>query len=101
MPRRVLLIPAALLAAYLLTGVASVRPGERAVVRRFGAVAATPGPGLWGRLPWGCDRVDRVSVDLGPRVAVGYEADADPYAPLAPGPLLAGDQNVVNVPAVI
>ena len=36
MLRRVVLILAILLAAYLLTGVTAVRPGERAVVRRFG-----------------------------------------------------------------
>jgi membrane protease subunit HflK len=101
MPRRVLLIPAALLAAYLLTGVAAVRPGERAVVRRFGAVVATPGPGLWVGLPWGFDRIDRVPVDLVRRVAVGYEPDADPDAPLPPGQLLTGDQNVVAVRVVI
>ena len=92
-------IPAALLAAYLLTGVASVRPGERAVVRRFGAVVATPGPGLWVGLPWGFDRFDRVPVDLVRRVIVGYEPDTD--APLPPGQLLTGDQNIVNVRAVI
>src|SRR5438874_285986 len=101
MPRRVVLIPAALLAAYLLTGVASVRPGERGVVRRFGAVVATPGPGLWVGLPWGIDRVDRVPIDLIRRVAVGYEPDADPDAPLPPGHLLTGDQNVVTVRVVI
>src|SRR4051794_41006964 len=87
----------AVVLAYLLTGVASVRPGERAVVRRFGAVVATPGPGLWIGLPWGIDRVDRVAVDFVRRVAVGYDPDADPDAPLPPGQLLTGDQNVVNV----
>jgi membrane protease subunit HflK len=101
MRRGLILIPVALVAAYLLTGVASVRPGERAVVRRFGAVVATPGPGLWVGLPWGIERVDRVAVDFVRRVAVGYEPDADPDAPLPPGQLLTGDQNVVNVRAVI
>ena len=52
-----LLVP---LAAYLLTGVAEIRPEERAVVRRFGRVVALPGPGLWVGLPYGIDRVDRV-----------------------------------------
>ena len=50
------------IAAYLLTGLAQVRPEERAVVRRFGQVVARPGPGLWVGLPWGIDRVDRVPV---------------------------------------
>ena len=87
------------LAAYLFTGVTSVRPGERAVVRRFGAVVATPGPGLWVGLPWGFERMDRVAVDLVRRVTVGYEADAD--AALPPGQLLTGDQNIVTIRRVI
>jgi membrane protease subunit HflK len=101
LPRRVLLIPAALLVAYLLTGVTSVRPGERAVVRRFGAVVATPGPGLWVGLPWGFERVDRVPVDLVRRVELGYDPDAEVDVPLPEGHLLTGDQNVVAVKIVI
>ena len=101
MGRRILLIAAALVGGYLLTAVTTVRPGERAVVRRFGAVVATPGPGLWVGLPWGFERVDRVGVDLVRRVAVGYEPDADSDAPLPPGHLLTGDQNLVAVRVVI
>src|SRR5947209_5259761 len=95
--RRLWLIPVVLFAAYLLTGVTTVRPGERAVVRRFGAVVATPGPGLWVGLPWGLERVDRVAVDLVRRVTLGQDGDADPEAPLPPGQLLTGDQNVVGI----
>jgi membrane protease subunit HflK len=94
-------IPFVVIAAYLITGIVSVRPGERAVVRRFGAVVATPGPGLWVGLPWWIDRVDRVGVDLVRRVPVGYDENADPNALLPPGQLLTGDQNVVNVRVVI
>jgi membrane protease subunit HflK len=86
---------------YLLTGVVSVRPGERAVVRRFGAVTATPGPGLWVGLPWGIDRIDRVEVDRIRRVRFGYEFGANEDAALPPGQLLTGDQNLVNVRVVI
>jgi membrane protease subunit HflK len=86
---------------YLLTGVASVRPGERAVVRRFGAVVATPGPGLWVGLPWGIDRIDRVEVDRIRRIRFGYEFGANEDVALPPGQLLTGDQNLVNVRVVI
>jgi membrane protease subunit HflK len=92
-----------LLAAYLLTGVTQVRPGERAVVRRFGRVLPDkPGPGLWVGLPWGMDRVDRVSVDALRRVEVGYRPDMeeDPQA-APPGQLLTGDHNLVNVQVVL
>src|SRR5207245_3528334 len=83
---------------YLLTGVAQVRPGERALVRRFGRVVDKPGPGLRIGLPFGMDRVDRVPVDLVRRVAIGYQPDAaetDQTTP--PGQLLTGGTNPVNV----
>jgi membrane protease subunit HflK len=91
-----------LLVAYLLTGVVQVRPGERAVVRRFGRVVAQPGPGLWVGFPWGIDRVDRVPVDLVRRVPVGYQPEAEDSGETTPnGQLLTGDQNLVNVQVVI
>lgn len=77
--------------AYLATGFAVVRPGEVGVVRRFGRILGTPGPGLWIGLPWGIERVDRIAVDRIRRVPVGDEAE----------PLLTGDQNLVQIRAVI
>jgi membrane protease subunit HflK len=90
-----------LVAAYLLTGVVSVQPGERAVVRRFGRVVAKPGPGLWVGFPAGIDRVDRVPLTLVRRVTVGFvdDEDSDPAAPV--GQLLTGDQNLVNAQVLI
>src|SRR5262245_12914471 len=89
------------LAGYALTGVAQVRPGERAVVRRFGRVVAQPGPGLWVGLPWGMDRVERVPVNFVNRQYVGFQPgpDADQFMP--PGQMLTGDQNLVNVQVVV
>ncbi len=90
-----------LLAGYALTGVVQVRPGERAVVRRFGRVLAeSPGPGLWVGLPWGMDRVDRVVVDQVRQVVVGYQEDADERT-MPAGQLLTGDHNLVNVQVVL
>lgn len=100
--RRILLfLGVALAAAYLLTGVRQIRPGERAVVRRFGRVLDDkPVPGLWVGLPWGMDRVDRVPVNLVRRIDVGYQpADEENGAAPVPaaGQLLTGDHNLVNV----
>src|SRR6516162_1802023 len=92
---------ALVLAGYLLTGFVQVRPGERAVVRRFGRVVATPGPGLWIGLPWGIDRVDRVPVDQLRRVRVGYEPEDEEGPVSSPGQLLTGDHNIVNVRVVV
>jgi modulator of FtsH protease HflK len=89
------IIPAAILLLYLLTGVVQVRPGERAVVRRFGRVLEEkPEPGLWVGLPWGMDRVDLVAVDKVRQVSVGYSEDE---AGLPSGQFLTGDHNLVNV----
>jgi membrane protease subunit HflK len=91
------------LVGYLLTGVTEVRPGERAVVRRFGRVLDyQPEPGLWVGLPWGMDRVDRVAVDQVRRVEVGYQPDADEDSLTTPaGQLLTGDHNLVNMQVVL
>jgi membrane protease subunit HflK len=86
---------------YALTGVAQLRPGERAVVRRFGRVLADkPRPGLWVGLPWGIDRIDRVAVDRVQTVAVGYPEGGDVSA-MPAGQLLTGDHNLVNVAATL
>jgi membrane protease subunit HflK len=87
------------LAAYLLTGVAQIRPEERAVVRRFGKVVAHPGPGLWIGFPYGIDRLDRVPTATVRRVPVGYRPEASEENP--EGQFLTGDQNLVNVQVAV
>jgi membrane protease subunit HflK len=88
-----------LLVLYLLTGVVQVRPGERAVVRRFGRVLdEKPEPGLWVGLPWGMERVDRVEVDRVRNVSVTY---VEEESGLPAGQLLTGDHNLVNVRVVL
>jgi modulator of FtsH protease HflK len=87
------------LAVYLLTGVAQIRPEERAVVRRFGKVVAHPGPGLWIGLPYGIDRLDRVPTATVRRVPVGYRPESSEETPV--GQFLTGDQNLVNVQVAI
>jgi membrane protease subunit HflK len=100
--RYVLALILVLLVGSIVTAVTQVRPGERVVVRRFGRVIATPGPGLWIGLPWGMDRIDRVRVDQRRRVPVGYSPEEDESGLTAPaGQLLTGDHNLVNVQVVL
>src|SRR6516165_1603175 len=91
------------LVGYGLTGVVQVRPGELAVVRRFGRVLGhKPEPGLWVGLPWGMDRVDRVEVDSVRSVTVGYSSEEESSDRNIPaGQLLTGDHNLVNVQVVL
>jgi membrane protease subunit HflK len=97
--RTLLFVLGFILAGSVLTGIKSVKPGERAVVRRFGRVVATPEPGLWIGLPWGLDKVDLISVQVR-RVAVGYDKEADDdEESVPPGQFLTGDHNLVNVQA--
>jgi membrane protease subunit HflK len=89
-------------ACYALTGVTQVRPGERAVIRRFGRVLEdNPGPGLWFGLPWGMDRVDRIAIDRVRSVEVGYSPEEDDVGLTPAGQLLTGDHNLVNVRVVV
>jgi modulator of FtsH protease HflK len=91
-----------MIAAYLLTGVVQIRPGERGVVRRFGRLLPNRlPPGLSFQLPWGMDRVDRVAVDRVQSVTVGYQEDDFSGETMPPGQLLTGDHNLVNVQAVL
>jgi membrane protease subunit HflK len=90
-----------LLAAYALTGVVQVSPGERAVVRRFGRVLEhKPEPGLWVGLPRGMDRVDRVAVDRVQSVIIGFREEGNDD-PMPSGQLLTGDHNLVNTQAML
>jgi len=99
--RAVFLVVGLLMAASLLTALKPIKPGQRAVVRRFGRVVATPEPGLWIGLPWGLDRLDLISVQIR-RVAVGYEKETDDdEEAVPPGQFLTGDHNLVNVQAKI
>jgi membrane protease subunit HflK len=104
MKRRILLaVVVLLMVAYGLSGVTLIRPGERAVVRRFGRVLEQkPGPGLFVGLPWGMDHINRVPVNLVRRVEVGYQpADEEEQATAPVGQLLTGDHNLVNIRVVI
>ncbi|HYW46454.1 MAG TPA: FtsH protease activity modulator HflK [Bryobacteraceae bacterium] len=100
-PRR---IAAAIALAWLATGVFAVRPDEQAVVTRFGAVVEPRVyPGIHYALPWPIDRAVKVKVNQLQRVVIGGEA-ADRVLgrsePLA-AQFLTGDQNVINLRAVV
>jgi membrane protease subunit HflK len=98
----VVLIALSLLGGYLLSGVRIVRPGERAVVRRFGRVLdQKPAPGMWIGLPWGMDRFDRVPVSSVQHVPVGYDPEAEERGATTPGQVLTGDHNLVNIRVVL
>lgn len=82
-------IGALLLTIYLLSGFYTVRPGEMAVVRRFGDVVEQASPGLHYRWPSPVERVDVVAVDQVRRL----ETD--------PTQMLTGDENLISIRASV
>jgi membrane protease subunit HflK len=103
--KRWLVILSLLLAAYALTGLFQVAPGEWALVRRCGQpLTELRGPGLHWGLPWGLDRIDRVAVDEQRQLALGFVEDVGPNDSLSPvsfstptGQALTGDNQIVNL----
>jgi len=74
------IISLVVLAAYLLSGVYSLAPTERAVVERFGKPLAgrlSVGPGIHYRLPWPVDRVRKVDATTVRRKVIGSAVAPD------------------------
>lgn len=105
--RRVVIVLIALpIAAYFLSGVYVVNPGEAAVVRRFGAVVEPRAEeGLHYRLPWPIDRVDVVNVAAVRRESVGVtEPSGEDHVhdePMTKFRALTGDTNIIDVEVIV
>ncbi|MCS7021858.1 MAG: SPFH domain-containing protein [Gemmataceae bacterium] len=98
MPRLLLLTVVVSVLIWLCSGWTIIRPGERAVVQRLGAIVAHPAPGLWLGLPWGIDRVHRFPVNTVRQLSVGF----NPYREDAEGSLfLTADHNLVQLELVV
>ncbi len=89
---------------WLLSGVYFVRPDQQAVITRFGAVVEQRiYPGVHYALPWPVDRVLKVKVHQLQRCVVGgdvVDGVLGRTQPLA-SQFLAGDQNIINMRAVV
>ena len=90
-----------LLGVYFASGFYVVGPDQRAVVRRFGAVADEVGPGMHYRVPWPVDRSTSSRPPSVMKVGVGFVLPSGD-GEMPPGPeLLTGDTNIVNVNLVL
>lgn len=106
-PRRVYRIAALIIVgAYVLSGLYMVRPGEAAVVTRFGQVVNPKvSEGLRYRLPWPFEKETVVNVSEVRRESVGL-ASAEPEHPKhleKPGKLqvLSGDTNILDYEVIV
>jgi membrane protease subunit HflK len=92
---------AALPVAFLATGFYVVGPDERAVVRRFGAVAEQVGPGMHYRWPWPVDQVDVVKTTSVMKIGVGFVLPSAGHEMPSGIELLTADTNILNVALVL
>jgi modulator of FtsH protease HflK len=94
-----------LLAAYLATGVYSVKPNERAMVQRCGkALPKMRPPGLHVGLPYGIDRISLVRVLEKKRVSIGTSQSERLIGRRAlprESEHLTGDKNLIVVSATV
>ena len=100
-PAWILILLVVLLGAYLASGFYVVAADERAVVRRFGAVAAQIGPGMHYALPWPVNRVDVVKTTSVMKVGVGFSLPAAESEAPSGMELLSGDANILNAALVL
>ena len=88
----------AILLLWLGSGVYTVNPGHKGVVRTFGKETARTDPGLNYRYPWPFQRVDIVSVEQIRRIEVGFRGSQRvPEEAL----MLTGDENIVEAQIVV
>lgn len=96
----------ALLAIWLLFGIYIVQPDEVGVVKRFGAISRTVGPGPHYHLPYPIETVLRPKVTKIHRVEIGFRTlRAGPPAQYQAIPrealMLTGDENIVSVEFIV
>jgi membrane protease subunit HflK len=88
----------AIVILWLASGVYTVNPGHKGVVRTFGKETGRTEPGLNYRYPWPFQRVDIVSVEQIRRIEVGFRgAHRIPEEAL----MLTGDENIVDAQIVV
>ncbi len=90
------------LAAYALSGVFTVAPGEVAVVRRLGRVLPRSlAPGLHWGWPAGLDRVARVRTTSVRRLEVGFVGAPAPDTDPDSGEYMSGDLNFLRARGIV
>jgi modulator of FtsH protease HflK len=94
----------------LLSGIYTVQPEERAVIKRFGGVTGIADPGLHFKVPFGIDRVQVVATERVLKQEFGFRTDdgasARDRSQFAGGYpdeslMLTGDLNIIQVEWVV
>ncbi len=98
LPKILPLAVGALALLWLASGVYSVNPGHKGVVRTFGKETARTDPGLNFRYPWPFQHVDIVSVEQIRRIEVGFRGTQRVSEEAL---MLTGDENIVDAQIVV
>lgn len=98
LPRILPVAIGATLVFWLSSGVYTVNPGHKGVVRTFGKETARTEPGLNYRYPWPFQRVDIVSVEQIRRIEVGFRGMQRVSEEAL---MLTGDENIVDAQIVV
>ncbi|MBF0238568.1 MAG: FtsH protease activity modulator HflK [SAR324 cluster bacterium] len=91
-----------IIALWLVTGVFIVDPQEQAVIKRFGVVMDTVGPGPHYHLPAPIETIEKEKVTAVQRIEIGFRT-VDPGPPARyrqvkqESIMLTGDENIVDV----
>lgn len=90
------------LLAWILSGIHTIGPDEQGLVRCFGKLSRTSGPGLHYRLPFPIESVIKCKVSKVRRVEIGFRTlrpEPPPeYRPVEEEALmLTGDQNIIDL----
>ncbi len=91
-----------LLGLWLFTGVYKVGPDEVGVVRTFGNVSRTVGPGLRFHFPYPIETVDTPKVTEVKRIEIGFRSLGKQYRKVDNESLmLTGDENIVDAELIV
>lgn len=91
-----------LLGMWLFTGVYKVGPDEVGVVRTFGEVSRTVGPGLRFHFPYPIETVDTPKVTEVKRIEIGFRSLGNRYRKVEQESLmLTGDENIVDAELIV
>jgi membrane protease subunit HflK len=100
--RGIILIVAAVLVLWAITGFYRVEPNQQGVVLRFGEYVRTTPPGLHYRLPWPIETVRVPSVTRIRRIDIGFASAGDGRTQMRrdipeESLMLTGDANVIDI----
>jgi membrane protease subunit HflK len=92
-----------LLLAWLLSGLYLVATDQQAVVTRFGKLQRIETPGIHYHLPWPVEQIVKLTADQLQAATIGGEAADGALGRTDPlrAQFLTGDQNIINVRAVV